>query len=445
MKRRQFLKYSTASLGSGFLTLQGMDLFAQQAPFADYKCLVNIFLFGGNDSFNLVAPTSNAEYNIYAASRQNLAIPQSSLLPIFPDNPDGASYGLHPSATALRDLFDQGDAAIVANMGPMVQPVTKDSFLNGSAVVPPQLFSHNDQQNQWQTLKGKSNSLSGWAGRIADLLTTSTHDQGLALNTSTIGTNFFQAGIETIPYTISPQGANTYGAFDQDAEFGEIRKMAFEQYLGQGFDNIHARAISAVHQRALLTASQVNTALDLVPDLNTQFPDSELGNQLKMVARLIAVKDEFQMSRQIFFTGAEGFDTHDDQLQVQPELFTNLSDCLAAFQNAMLEIGQADSVVTFTQSDFGRTLTSNGDGTDHGWGGHQIVVGRPVLGKNIYGTMPILEIGGPDDITAGRIVPTLAVDQYAATFARWFGVDEANLNAVAPNLTNFSTSNIGFL
>jgi len=182
-----------------------------------------------------------------------------------------------------------------------------------------------------------------------------------------------------------------------------------------------------------------------VPNLNTQFPDSELGDQLKMVARLIAVKDEFQMSRQIFFVGAEGFDTHDDQNQVQPELLANLSDCLAAFQNAMLEIGQAESVVAFTQSDFGRTLTSNGDGTDHGWGGHQIVVGKPVLGKNIYGTMPILEIGGPDDITAGRIVPTLAVDQYAATFARWFGVDETSLNSVAPNLTNFSTSDIGFL
>lgn len=442
MKRRDFLKLSMAAAAAG---LMPRTLHAQ-ADTSGYKCLVNVFLFGGNDGFNLVAPTSNAEYNVYANSRQNLAIAQEDLLPINPLNPDGANYGIHPSAAPLRDLFESGDAALVANIGPLIEPVSgSEAIQNQTVQLPPQLFSHNDQQDQWQTLRGTSNSGTGWAGRIADLVAPEAPQQLLATNTSTFGTTIYQAGASTTPYTVSPDGAKTYGAFNPEIPLGVERRSAFLEYLETASNNIHGRALAAVHQRSIATADFVNEALALVPELTTEFPNSLLGSQLRIIARLIAVKDEFEMSRQIFFAGTGGFDTHDDQNEVQPNLFADLADCMQAFQNAMIEIGQADNVVLFTQSDFGRTLTSNGDGTDHGWGSHQFVVGNPVVGRTIYGQMPVLEIGGVDDSGAGRIIPTVSVDQYAATLSQWFGVAESDLATVAPNLANFSEQNLGFL
>ena len=446
INRRQFLNMtSRTAMGIGLANLLPGQLLAAGNGFPDYKCLVNIFLFGGNDSFNLLVPTSNAEYNVYAASRQNLAVAQSDLLGINPDNPDGATYGFHPSAGALQSLFESGESAVIANVGPLIEPVTKDQYLNSVVAVPPQLFSHNDQQAQWQSLKGDASLATGWAGRVADLIAASTSDQLLALNTSTFGTNLFQAGAVSIPYTVSTTGANTYGAFGADAALGAERRASFETYLDSSFDNIHARALAAVHRRSLASADLVNEALAQAPDLATVFPASFLGAQLSIVARLIAVRDQFEMCRQIFFVGAGGFDTHDDQNQLQPGLLADVADSIQAFQLAMVELGLNDNVVSFTHSDFGRTLTSNGDGTDHGWGGHQIVTGGAVTGRQIYGQMPLLEIGGADDATGGRIIPTTSVDQYAATLAEWFGVDPLEFGTVAPNLSNFATGNLGFV
>jgi uncharacterized protein (DUF1501 family) len=442
MNRRDFLALSASGIASAMLPLRswGAD---SGAP--DYKCLVNIFLFGGMDAFNLVVPTSTAEYNVYANSRQNLAIQNSDLLSITPDNPDGASYGFHPSALALRDLFEAGDLAVVANIGPLIEPTTKDAYLSQSVALPPQLFSHNDQQDQWHSLKGKLPLSTGWAGRIADLMSNTVQNQTLALNTSLSGTTLFQAGETSIPYTLGTNGANTYNALGRKTQFGVARRVAFEEYLNRGFSNLHARALAEVHQRSIGTADQVNEALALAPELNTPFPDSSLGRQLQTIARLIAVKDEFNMSRQIFFAATGGFDTHDDQNQVQPGLIQNVSDSLGAFNAALTEISQSNNVVTFTQSDFGRTLTSNGDGTDHGWGSHQLVSGAAVRGRSIYGTMPILEIGGVDDATGGRIIPTTSADQYAATLARWFGISESNLAQIAPSIGNFTNQDLGFI
>ena len=382
---------------------------------------------------------------MYAASRQNLAIDQASLLGISPDNPDGASYGFHPSTAALQSLFESGESAVIANVGPLIEPVTKDQYLNELVPLPPQLFSHNDQQSQWHSLKGNASLASGWAGRIADSLVADTADQLLALNTSTFGTNLFQAGAVSIPYTVSTSGANTYGAFGGDAVLGAERRASFEAYLDSSFDNIHARALAAVHKRSLASADLVNQALALAPILTTSFPASFLGAQLNIIARLIAVRDQFEMCRQIFFVGTGGFDTHDDQNELQPGLLADVANSIQAFQLAMVELGVNDNVISFTHSDFGRTLTSNGDGTDHGWGGHQIVTGGAVLGRQIYGQMPILEIGGDDDATGGRIIPTTSADQYAATLATWFGVDSSNLTSIAPNVNNFAVNNLGFV
>lgn len=419
------------------------SLFAEDVGFDDYRALVNVFLLGGNDAFNMVVPRSEAEYNAYARSRQNLSIAKDDLLAMLADNPDGALYGMHPGMPGLRDLFESGDLAVAANVGPLIEPTTREGYLNGTALLPPQLFSHNDQQSQWQTLRGISQLATGWAGRIADVMAPSTASQRLPLNVSASGNNAFQASEIAVPYTVGTDGANAYGAYGPDAAFGTERRAAFERLLTPA--GVYARALGGVHQRSLEKADLVNNALASAPALSTVFPESSLGAQLEIVARLLAVRDEFDASRQIFYVATGGFDTHDAQNQNQPGLLSDVSESLSAFANALQEIGLFDDVVTFTQSDFGRTLTSNGDGTDHGWGAHQLVLGGPVLGRRIYGTMPVLDIGGSNDVGGGRIIPGLSADQYAATLARWFGIAEADLTTVAPNLQNFPTADIGFL
>ena len=448
VSRRRFIQSSALGLaGASLANLPGAvraELLGSNAAFTDYKSLVCVFLFGGNDSFNMVVPRSTAEYGVYANSRQNLAVARDVLLPIQPLTNDGAQYGLHPGMTGIRDLFEGGRAAVVANLGPLIQPTTRDQYLNRSVALPPQLFSHNDQQDQWNTLRGRAAIQTGWAGRIADALASETLAQQIALNISLNGTTNFQAGVNTLPYTIGTTGAPIYFGMTTAPEDLD-RRAAFEALLAQNWPSIFARAFARVNRRALDTADLVNSALALAPTLTTVFPASRLAQQLAMVARLIAVRDELDMSRQIFFVAAGGFDTHDNQVADQPDLLTDVSASIAAFHAATVELGVASQVTTFTQSDFGRTLTSNGDGTDHGWGGHQLVVGDTVRGRDIYGPMPRLEIGGPDDAGAGRIVPTLSVDQFAATLAKWFGVADAQLGAVAPNLQNFAQRDLGFL
>jgi len=445
MNRRQFVKLVSSAYGLGMVSANTLNISAQETSFNDYKCLVSIFLTGGNDAFNLVTPRSDSEYNIYSQARLSLALDQSDLLPIVPENPDGADYGFHPKAIAFQNLFESGKLAIVANTGPLIEPVTKSAFQNGSVAIPNQLFSHNDQRDQWQSLAGNSSLDTGWAGRIADLFSSQTGEQKLALNISAAGGNLFQVGSQTRPYSIGTSGASAYRALEKRFGFGEERRAAFDKYLAAGFDNIHSRALADVHQRSLASTDLVNNALLLAPSFNGLFPSTRLGKRLRIVAKLIAIKDEFYMSRQIFNVKQDGYDTHDNQNRDQPNLIDNLSRSIGAFNEAMIQIGMEDHVVTFTQSDFGRSLSSNGDGTDHGWGGHQLVIGNPVFGRKIYGTMPRLEIDGPDDARGGRMIPTLSVDQYAATLARWFGVEETNLMQIAPNLANFTNSDIGFL
>jgi uncharacterized protein (DUF1501 family) len=436
LDRRRFLVNSALGVaGVSLAHVPGAvraELIGSNAAFTDYKALVCVFLFGGNDSFNMVVPRSLAEYNVYAASRQNLAVARDTLLPIEPLTSDGAQYGLHPGMSGMRDLFETGRAAVIANVGPLIQPTTRDQYLNHSVPVPPQLFSHNDQQDQWQTLRGRAGIKTGWAGRIADALAADTGAQQIALNISLNGTTPFQAGARTLPYTIGTTGAPIYFGMTMSPEDRE-RRAAFETLLGENWLSIFSRAFARVNRRALDTADLVNAALATAPTLATPFPASRLAQQIAMVAKLIV------------FVAAGGFDTHDNQVADQPNLLSDVSASIAAFHAATIELGVATQVTTFTQSDFGRTLTSNGDGTDHGWGGHQIVAGDAVRGRDIYGRMPRLEIGGPDDAGAGRIVPTTSVDQFAATLAKWFGVAETQLNLIAPNLPNFAQRDLGFL
>ena len=440
--RRHLLQtgFSTAALASLPIT----QVYGQSGGFGDYKALVCVFLFGGNDSFNMLIPRSNAEYNVYAASRQNLAIAQTDLLPISPMNPDGSEYGLHPSMSGIQNLFASGQAAIVSNVGPLLEPTTKTMYQSGSANLPPQLFSHNNMQDQWHSLKGKTITPTGWGGRIADLLRDSVAAQQLSLNVSLSGNTLFQSGEDTVAYTMGANGPLTFAGFGDTGILLEQR-LAFERILAANYSSIYERAFADVQQRAIETADLVTNAIDNAPALNTVFPATQLGNQLATVARMIAVRDDLGMQRQIFFVATGGFDTHDDQLDNQPGLIGGISDALAAFYAATEELAVAGSVTTFTQSDFGRTLTSNGDGTDHAWGGNQLVVGGAVLGQRLYGTYPLLQIGGNDDVGGGRMIPTTSADQYAATLARWFGITESDLDQVAPYLSNFAVRDLGFL
>jgi uncharacterized protein (DUF1501 family) len=445
MNRRRFLTRTGLHIGAGMFAAS-LPQAARAAPFTDYKALVNVFLFGGNDAFNMVVPRSVAEHGVYARSRQNLAIARDTLLPIDPLTSDGAQYGLHPSMAPLAPRFAAGQLGVVANVGPLVQPVTRDQVLARSVPLPPQLFSHNDQQDQWQTLSGRLGLRTGWAGRAADSIAADTLAQRLPINVSLTGTTTFQIGADAAPYNIGTDGAPTHFVLSSpQAAFYAERRAMFERLLATRSDSAITRSFSAVHARSLRLADTVNGALAAAVPLRTVFPTTSLAAQLAMVARLIAVRDALQMQRQVFMVATGGYDTHDNQNADQPRLLGDLAAALAAFQSALEELGIAGSVVTFTQSDFGRTLTSNGDGTDHGWGSHQLVLGSPVRGRQIYGTMPRLEIGGPDDIGGGRIVPTLAVDQFAATLLRWFGLTPAQIDTVAPNLRNFPARELGFL
>ncbi|MEQ1579033.1 MAG: DUF1501 domain-containing protein [Steroidobacteraceae bacterium] len=453
INRRRFLRAAAAGgLAYAFgRTPQAVmaQTFETGGPFTDYKALVCVFLFGGNDSFNVVVPRSTAEYATYAASRQNLAIAQDQLIPINPLVPDGAAYGFHPSMGGLADLFERSRCAVVANVGPLLAPTTKTQYLDKSVPLPPQLFSHNDQQDQWQSLKGRSVLKSGWAGRIADVMTQRVTGQQLALNASLAGQVLLQAGNTTVPYIMGASGAVAFRGFGTSGST-LARRRAFESIAGANFDTVYERGFAEVHRRAVQFSDRVNQALTSAPPL-VALPDnpvtalSPLATQLRTVAKLIAMRSQLGMSRQIFLVSTGGFDTHDDQLADQPGLLGNVSTSLRAFYDATVELGIANAVTTFTESDFGRTLTSNGDGTDHAWGGIQLVMGDAVRGRTLYGTYPRLEINGPDDVGAGRMIPTTSADQYAATLARWFGVSEQNLNYVAPSLANFANRDLGFL
>jgi uncharacterized protein (DUF1501 family) len=453
--RRRFLRAAAAGgVAYAFGRAPGtvMAQVASVNALADYKALVCLFLFGGNDSWNMVVPRSSAEYNVYKTSRQNLAVDQAALLPINPLSAGGAQYGFHPSMPELAALFESSRVAVVPNIGPLIAPTTKAQYQAGSVPLPPQLFSHNDQQDQWHSLRGKALSKTGWGGRVADALAAQTAGQQLAINISLAGQTLFQAGSVAVPYTMGATGAQTFSGFGTTGT-ALARRTAFENVVKANYGTVYERAFADVQRRAVQYADAVNNALAMAPTtLAPLFPTASsnaslasLSRQLLTVARMIAVRDQLSMTRQIFFVSLGGFDTHDDQLVDQPNLYAGISGALKAFYDATVQLGVSDRVVSFTQSDFGRTLTSNGDGSDHAWGGVQLALGDAVRGREFYGSYPLLQIGGINDVSGGRMIPTTSSDQYAATLAKWFGVTDAQLPQVAPSIGNFTTRDLGFM
>jgi uncharacterized protein (DUF1501 family) len=455
--RRRFMK-SAAAGGLAYAFGRTAGTVQAQAVgvggFNDYKALVCVFLAGGNDSWNMVVPTTTAEYNAYSRSRggdagvgSGLAIPQASLLPL-----GGVAYGMHPSMAGMQGLFNSAHAAVLANIGPLIRPTTKQQYQTPGWELPPQLFSHNDQQDQWHSLRGRQLLKTGWGGRVADALLAQTGAQQLPLAVSLAGQTLFEAGTNARPYVMGSTGASNFAGFGASG-VTLARRQAFQAVvdaaLASTANTPYERSYATVQQRAVQFSDRVNSALGQARSF-TSLPDtgvtlSSLSTQLRTVAKMISVRSQLAMSRQVFFVQIGGFDTHDDLVALQPGLLGDVSNSIKAFYDALVEMGMDTAVTLFTHSDFGRTLTSNGDGSDHAWGGVQFVVGGAVRGGAIYGDYPLLEIGSAQDVGGGRFIPTVSADQYAATLATWFGVADADLASVAPSIGNFSQRNLGFL
>ncbi|MBT8140783.1 MAG: DUF1501 domain-containing protein [Gammaproteobacteria bacterium] len=447
MKRREFLKLGAASLiGSGLVNFPRLS-FAQNA-LPDYKALVCVFLHGGNDAFNLIVPTDSDGYAEYSNARQNLSVEQSALLPISPLTNDGHTYGLHSAASSLHELFNNGKMAVMANTGNLIQPITRDEYRNKSVPVPTELFSHNNQQDQWKTINLTSGQNSGWGGRVASIYA-SQQTEPLLTGLSVNSRSLWLRNSGFLDLSVSADGFDEYWFVKEGEGYENKRRTAYLDNLYREYANQFEQEIAVTNQRTLELVESVGSVLQNTPPLNTVFPEDNgygLSSQLRMVANMIAARDTLGMSRQVFFVEMGGFDTHDDHNQDQPNLFGTLADSLKAFYYALTEVGAASDVTTFTASEFGRTLTSNGDGTDHGWGNHQLVIGDAVRGGDIYGTMPSLEIGGVDDSgKRGRIIPTTSVEQYVHSMLNWYGLDNNQIQTVLPNHGAFDMHKINLM
>ena len=466
--RRRFLARAALTLGgASCLSTQGR-LSMMQAAFAasgnysalpDHKSLVCVFLFGGNDSFNMFVPYELGQYNKYASVRQGLSLPRTQLLPV-----TGNAWSFHPSAPELRTLYNEGALGLVANVGSLFAPLTVADYQANAvnALIPPELFSHSDQTELWQTNRPAAPGVlrEGWGGLTADLLVAANTNRQVPLSFSTNGENLWQVGVSTGPYGIRPeQGIPKFEAFNSDSyPYNELsRSAAFRSILLQPRGNALVQHAATSMSDTIRQADLLRDTLNAAPMLQTPFDtNDQLALQLHTVARLIAVRQSLGMKRQLFFVGIGGFDTHSAQLGTQGSLMRDLSSALHSFYRATQELGVANSVTTFTTSEFGRTLTTNGDGTDHAWAADSLVLGGAVRGATVHGTpieysaTPVIPpysdpLFGPADVGAGRFIPNWSVDQYGATLARWMGVIEPDLLTIFPNLNRFTTRDLGFM
>ncbi|MDB6146852.1 MAG: hypothetical protein JWO45_516 [Spartobacteria bacterium] len=447
--RRMFIRQAAcAALGTSGLLSTIWDLRKMSAATMtdSYKALVCLFLYGGNDANNVLIPNDAANYRTYSTARGGLAIPRASLRPLTIQSGDGRPYGFHPSLSELANLFNQGKLTMVANVGTLVAPTTRSDYVNGTAAVPNNLFSHEDQSVQWMTsVPDRVDIRTGWGGRAADLVASLNGNSKVSLALSIAGTNTFEVGNTVIPYLISPDGSLGLRGVVSDDPNDAIRIQGFKSLLALPHNKLFEAAYADTMSRSIAENEVLSGALSGVSALQTQFPTTELGRQLAMVARLISARSNLGMQRQIFFCAVGGYDTHGDQLASQSNLLRELSGAMNAFQSATVELGVDQSVTTFTASDFGRTLPTNGGGSDHGWGSHQFVMGGAVRGNRLYGAFPTLAVNGPDDTEDGRWIPTTSVDEFSATLARWFGVSDTDMSTVFPNIGRFAQPNLGFL
>jgi uncharacterized protein (DUF1501 family) len=447
MKRRSFLLHTGALAGSAALGQLGI-LASRAAASDDYKALVCIFLVGGNDSNNMLVPIDATGYANYAKVRSVLALPQAQLLPL-QESGGVLRYGLHPALPGLQALWTAGNLAVVANVGTLVQPLTKAQYLSNSSKKPQTLFSHIDQQHEWQTSVSGSSSSTGWGGRLSDQFNALNAAASVPPMISTGGNNLFVTGAASQALVIPTSGSFGLSGFSSSSA-DAARRSALVSLLGVDKEADLVGAAQDVMSNALASSATLNPILAATnTTVSTRFTGltTNFSKQLLAIAKVIEARAALGAQRQVFLATLGSFDTHTDEINTQQTLLSQLDPALSAFHGAMADIGAAGNVTSFTLSDFSRTLQANtGGGSDHAWGSHHMVLGGAVHGAKIYGTMPTLALAGPDDEgTEGRWIPTLAVDQYAATLATWFGVDSAALSSVLPNLAAFSPGNLGFI
>lgn len=498
LNRRTFLRQTAcAAVGAtamvntlSYLRLTSAALAQAEQPANDYKALVCLFLNGGNDANNLLFPAGSAATNPmrsdYESGRGMLTIHDLSNALVLPSSTSVFNHyypgmtspmAVHPSAPEIAELFNAGDLAFVCNVGTLTEPIlTRDAYIHGTVAVPDDLFSHSHQQLQWQTSVANSSSRTGWGGRIADLLHAagSADSSKVSMSISLSGLNSFQRGLskETIPFVVGAQGAETlkgYGdaperynhAYEEGSSFANpiyknnrigARLRALETLLRLSREDLFEDTYVKVATNARVVEETIGSAFTFAEALGIDFDqifsnvDTQLSDQLKAIAKLIGGRTALGNSRQIFFVEIGGYDIHKDHLEAHALLMDELSKAMMAFRNALKALNEWDNVVTFTASDFNRTLTPNGitaaDGTDHAWGSHAMIMGGPVIGGQLYGHFPPLKVGEAmgsvdADSVRGRFIPSVAVDQYASVLARWFGADSNAMEEIFPNLGRF--------
>ena len=444
--RRQFLSLclrgclGAASLSALQMRFMQSVLAAEQQPFADYKALVCIFLVGGNDSLNMLIPMGGDSLQFYQQARQDLAV--ADALPLKPMREVEDGIGLPPSMSALLPLFEQRKLAVVSAVGSLVQPTTKAEYLSGSIIKPQHLFSHNDQQDTWMRGREPQIISRGWGAQMLELLY---QQPDFASCISLAGSNLWQSGELISPFGLTHGGVPELQATRRSDVRSNVLRQATQALL-TGQTHPLGSHYAQLNNNAIERSAIMRQALKLAPDFTDVFPSGNtLAAQLRKVAQIISARDSLNVGRQVFFVRMGGFDTHGDQQRLHPILLGRVAEAMAAFQQAMDDSGNSNNVTSFTMSDFGRTLSTNGDGTDHGWAGHQLVMGGAVKGGDIFGAVPQQKLGGERDVGAGRIIPEFANEQYFATLAQWFGLSAAQCLQLFPNLKNFNQANLQFV
>jgi uncharacterized protein (DUF1501 family) len=453
VSRREFLRVaaqlSVAGAAAPFaLNLASIAAAAQSA--SDYRALVCVFLTGANDHNNTVIPYDTDNYAAYSSIRSAIARSSADLLPIpspvaLSGSNAGRQFALPTELAPLKTWWDSGNLAVLANVGPLIVPTTKAQYNSGSVPLPPKLFSHNDQQSIWQA-SAPEGARYGWGGRIGDLFAAYNANNTFTC-TSIAGSAVFLAGQTTAAYQLSSNGSVAISGIKGRLFGSATASDTLKTLITRSGDHLLAQDLAATTQRSIAADQALSAALVNAPDLplSTELADNPLAAQLRMVARVIAARETLGAKRQVFFVSLNGFDTHDNQLSEQPALHSQLANALNFFYNSLLTLGVSEQVTAFTASDFGRTLVSNGDGSDHGWGSHHFILGGAVKGQQFYGSFPIMGVNNNDEVGSGRLLPSTAVDQYAATLARWFGVGDTDMRLVLPNIGNFNSADLGFM
>lgn len=442
IKKLGILALGTSSLSSVAKLKAINSAFLNNSSAADdeYKALVCFFQTGGNDSFNMVIPRGNPEYNEYAATRSNLSIPQDQILNINPLTSDGKQYGFHPSFIDIQQLFNDNKLAIINNIGSLVVPTTKNEYRNNSVQLPLGLFSHSDQIQQWQTASPHLRTPYGWGGAIANLLQSTNTNENVSMNISTSGTNVFQYGKNIVEYSISPYGGSEgITGYDKETQngFNHLRTRAIDQMLDRNYEDIFKETYAKTLKSARDGGIEFKQAIDGVNELSTEFSNNYISQSFNIIAKTIQARETLGFKRQIFFVEYGGWDHHDNLILGQANKLTIVNNAFNEFAQALEEIGVFNNVTTFSISEFARTLASNGNGSDHAWGGNVMLMGGSVNGGDFYGNYPSLELGNNLEIGGGVLIPTMANDLYFAELALWFGVNKSDLSTLFPNIGNF--------